>query len=294
MYQPPISINLQAKKGLNMLKYLSFLYPFYISFFLLTIGCSRPILKMPEPLPPIVKKYNSTKVYGHKSGMQNTGIYLRKGDIYSLFGTGKITRRPQSNDFLVPGSFTIGRIGNNSYFHLNVMDFYGYPQTASNSGKLYLGIPDGSMDEAGNALQPEYFKDNSGYFRVDIIVWQQWDWDQFVDFLEKLKLQDPDNEHIKSALSYNLWHKEFYFAKAKTTEEVEKIEKELEELKEEPVEAKEETKKSAPESETLPLATTSEAALEKKERVAQLEEKLSQLTATLAQLEEGRDERKVG
>ena len=73
-----------------MLKYLSFLCFFFISLILLTIGCSKPNLKMPDPLPSIVKLYEHTTIYGNRPGMQNTGVYLKKGDLYSVFGSGKI------------------------------------------------------------------------------------------------------------------------------------------------------------------------------------------------------------
>lgn len=269
-----------------MLKYLSVLCLFSVFFFLFTTGCSKPILKMVEPLPPIVKKYKTTKVYGHTPGMQNTGVYLKQGDIYSLFGSGEIKKRPTSPSGFIPGSHTIGRIGDEPFFNLHVMDFYGYPQAASNSGKLYLGVLDGKADEYGNSLQPDYFKNNSGYFNVDIIVWEREDWTQFVDFFEKLKLRDPDNEHLTAALSYTRKHKEFYLAEKNTTKEVKKIEREIEALKEKPEVTKKETTKGSSEGEPLPGETSSDPQLTKQERITYLETKLALLTATLTQLEE--------
>lgn len=273
-----------------MLKYLSFLCPLYISLVLLIIGCSKPIFEMPEPLPPIVKNYKHTTIYGTIPGMKNTGIHLEKGDAYSLFGRGEINTWPSNPDkkrgLVHPGRRTIARVGNNVYFRLSHWSFNGDPKVAYDSGKLHLGITDGKHDRYGNPLNPEYFKDNIGSIGVDIIVWEREDWVQIADFYEKLKKQDPNNKFVDNALARARALKEVYLAEVKATEEVEKVEKEIEELKEEPEGAKEETIKSAPESKTLPLATTPDAALEKKERMAQLEEKLAQLTATLAQLEE--------
>ena len=269
-----------------MLKYLSLFSLIPIFFFLFTTGCSKPVLKMPEPLPPIVKLYKNTKVYGHTPGMQNTGVYLNEGDIYSLFGSGVIITRPRSPSGFIPGSHAIGRIGNNPFFHLHVIDFYGYTQKASHSGKLYLGILDGRTDEYGNSLQPEYYKDNSGSFSVDIIVWEREDWARFLEFFEKLKLQDPDNEHLTAAISFAKRRKDFYLAETNTTKEVKKIEREIEALKKKPEVIKEETIKSASKEEPLPGETPSDPELTKQERITYLETKLAQLTATLSQMEE--------
>jgi hypothetical protein len=271
---------------LIMLKYPSLFSLSSIFFILFTIGCSRPILKMPEPLPPIVKEYKNTKVYGYTPGMQNTGVYLKEGDFYSLFGSGEIKKRPSSPSGHIPGSHTVGRIGNEPFFHLHVMDFYGYPQKATNSGKLYLGILEGETNEYGSSLQPDYYKNNSGHFNIDIIVWERGDWAQFVDFFEKLKLQDPDNQHLNAALSYARKQKEFYLAETNTTNEVKKIEREIETLKEKPDVTKAETIKGSSGEEPLPGATSSDPKLTKQERITYLETKLAQLTTTLTQLEE--------
>jgi len=222
--------------------------------------------------------------------MQNTGVHLEKDDIYSLFGKGEINAWPSNPDkkrgLVYPGRRTIARIGNNVYFRLDHWSFTGEPRVAYDSGKLHLGITDGERDKYGNAKNHEYFKDNIGSIGVDIIVWEREDWVQIADFYEKLKKQDPNNKFVDDALAQARKLKEVYLAEVKAAEEVEKVEKEIEELKEEPEGTKEETIKSAPESKTLPLATTSDTALEKKERVAHLEEKLAQLTETLTQLEE--------
>jgi len=273
-----------------MLKYISFLCLFFISVILLSIGCSKPILKMPEPIPPIVKQYKHTTVRGNIPWMQNTGVHLEKGDAYTLFARGEIDAWPSNPDkkrgLVFPGHRTIARIGNNPYFRLYHWAFTGEPKIAYDSGKLHLGITDGKRDRYGKPLNPDYFKSNTGSIGVDIIVWEREDYVQIVDFFKKLKKQDPNNKFVDNALAQARKLKEVHLAEVKATEEVEKVEKEIEELKEETEGAKEETIKSAPESKTLPLATTSEVALKKKERMTQLEEKLAQLTATLTQLEE--------
>jgi hypothetical protein len=106
---------------------------------------------MPEPLPPIVKKYKHTAVYGYIPGMQNTGVHLNEGDVYSVFGSGKINAWPSNPDkykgLVQPGWRTIAKIGDYFYFRMSPALFTGYPLIASRSGNLYLGIEDGKHDE---------------------------------------------------------------------------------------------------------------------------------------------------
>ena len=63
----------------------------FIFCFLILIGCSTPsILRIPEPLPPVIKEYKHITLYGFRPGMVNTEIYLDKDDLYSIFATGRI------------------------------------------------------------------------------------------------------------------------------------------------------------------------------------------------------------
>ena len=89
---------------------------FYISLFCLLMapGCSTaPILKMPKSLPPIVKEYKHITIYGNRSGMLDTGIYLNEKNPFSILATGTIDRKYWKNRFIKPedGWPLIARIG---------------------------------------------------------------------------------------------------------------------------------------------------------------------------------------
>jgi hypothetical protein len=61
-----------------------------ISSLLMITGCSkRPIVKMAEPLPPIIREYRHI-ILRSAPDMQNTAIYVDEGDIYSILATGSI------------------------------------------------------------------------------------------------------------------------------------------------------------------------------------------------------------
>ncbi len=247
----------------------SFFYVFIFSS-LVIIGCSRPILKMPKSLLPIIKEYRHITLYGNRPSMVNTGIHIKKGDFYSILATGSIDYWPQGG----PG-----------YLYHDVRPEQGWPlmvrigkvpcsdalpnkngsmEPSYYSGNLYLGIRNGDVDSYGKPLNPEYYQYASGSFSVDIIIWERDGFVQITDFLEKMKEKDPNNEAIIDVLADASYFKAIYLASKETSKEIEETKKEIEELKEVP----------------------SEMEARKEEKTAQLEARLAKLTETLAQLEE--------
>ncbi|MCK4815643.1 hypothetical protein KA005_07730, partial [bacterium] len=254
-------------------RFLSSLFYLLISSFLIIIGFTKPILKMPERLPTIVKEYKHTTLSGSHPGMVNTGIYVSKGNLYSILATGSISMsikypnvRPEH------GWPLMVRVGENLRFN-PLRGVNGIITYASYSGNLYLGIRRGDVDKYGEPLNPEWYHRNVGFFSVDIIVWEKEDWAQIADFFEKMKEREPDNKAIIDALYQANGRKEAYLAKAKALKEIEETKKELRKLKEKPEQEVQRAKPSPVEA-------------KKQDKVAQLETRLSKLTATLAQLED--------
>jgi len=258
---------------------LSFCYLFISSFLLIT-GCSKPILKMPESLPPIIKEYKHITLYGNRPGMRNTGIYFNEGDVYSILATGSIDLWPRGAPPLYkyhdvrpehawPFMMRIGNVPYKTPLWLT----NAFTTNSHWRGDLFLGIRDGDVDLYGRPLNPEYYDNNTGSFSVDIIVWGREDWVQITDFFEKMKEKDPTNKAIIDAFNQANSYKELYLAETKASKEIEKTKKELQELKEEPEREKEQ------------LESTT-GVLERQEKVEELETRLSKLTQTLAQLEE--------
>jgi hypothetical protein len=78
------------------------------------------------------------------------------------------------------------------------LHYYAPPSIAvRESGNIYLGIADGSTDSFGEPKNPEYYRDNKGYFVVDIIVWKKDDLVQIADFFQEIDRKDPQNQEIK-------------------------------------------------------------------------------------------------
>lgn len=220
----------------------------------MSIGCATPILppvlKMPKNLPPIIKVYKHITFYGD----MNTGIYLEKGEIYSII----------SNSYFMSSNLTV-KIGEEASI------FYAtYHDKASTSGYLHLSAPFKIKDPQS----------------IDIIVWEKEDWIQITDFFQKMKREDPNKEAIISALSEANKFKTIQVASKKTTQEIEETKEKIQELKGDPIKEKEQKATVEQEEKALPQIKTSMGELEKKEKIVKLEARLTKLVETLGQLEE--------
>lgn len=168
---------------------------FFILFLVLFIGCSKaPILKMPESPPPIVRYYKHITLYGNSPGMLNTGIYLNQGDLYSILAEGTVRLHPGRRTSPSERLYTI--IGKSHYFPALPSGIHTTISASDYSGNLYLGILDGGFTANGNALNPDRYKDNSGSFRVDILVWESDDILQIENFLVELDKRNPGNQTL--------------------------------------------------------------------------------------------------
>ena len=142
----------------------SMLCYFLIWSVLMICGCSSSVLPIKKNglLPPIVKEYGHISLFGNWPGMQDSGIYLNEGDIYSVLATGSIDMGvPKNNEKPESGFYgrgrLIARIGKANYFR----PLYGKKADkirAYNSGKLYFGIQVGNMTHSGEPLNRDYYR----------------------------------------------------------------------------------------------------------------------------------------
>jgi hypothetical protein len=163
----------------------------------------------------------------------------------------------------------VAKIGEGPYFDPIMTDL---TRTSDDSGNLYVGA------------NPSYrfYKDTSGFFSVDIIVWEREDWAQIVDFFERMKEINPENKIMNHALIQAKIRKEQF----KISNEIKQAKQEIEAFKEEPKEEAEQVFETTPEEMPTPRAKPLPADVEKQEKIALLEEKLTKLMETLSQLEE--------
>jgi hypothetical protein len=266
-----------------------------ICAFLTLLGCAKANLQMPEPLPPIVKEYKHVSILGGVPGMKNTGVYLEAGDIYSVIGTGRI-------DFWPGGDWSyqwhdvrpelgwpfMMRIGNNHKMH----PFYGIngiTMIASETGNIYLGYRSGPTTVYGEPLRPDYYRDDRGAFRVDIIVWKKPGWVQIKDFLTKISEKDPDNKAVLQVLKGVEAYESIYVAEEKAKKEIAATQKQISVLKKEAEqEEKPEAKPSSQEKQAAEVLPKEDKIVQLQARLAKLLEIQTQLDTMKTELEEER------
>ncbi|MBW1753934.1 MAG: WD40 repeat domain-containing protein, partial [Deltaproteobacteria bacterium] len=193
----------------------------FIYFLIVIIGCSAPVIQITQPLPDNVKEYKTIKIYGNIPGMKNTGIYLNEGDTFSILATGSIDLQ-----YGGPSSFKyhdvkpedgwpfMMRIGNKPY-KTPLQGKNAETLSADYSGNLYLGVRDGKVDLYGSPLQPHYYDDNYGHFKVHILIWAANDYVEMADFFKKLKESDPQNKSFNDAYHSAVQKKENFLYTSK-------------------------------------------------------------------------------
>ena len=270
------------------------------------LSCSAPNVKMPQPLPSIVKQYKHIKVLGNTGRMQKSGVYVNKGDVYSIVASGSI-------DFCVNGGCSHRNVRPSDLWVLeaNIGNKYFFTpkgtDKASYSGELAFKINDSRYD------------DNAGFFDIDIIVYNVDDYNKIVDFLIDLKRSDPKNKSIQNALENAIYKKTIYSNLVETSKEIEVTKKQIEELKMDPgktngnigvetdqsklkkdkkTEKEKEGDNESRDKTVANLSTNNESEkletystqISKDEKLARLEAKLASLMETLAELEGTKEE----
>ncbi len=244
---------------------LTRLYSLILYVFLIAYGCASPALNMPNPRPDIIKEYKSIRVEANDPFLSNTGIYIEKGEIYSILAKGNIQRWP-SGPWQGPGSKLLMLIGK------KIVSHNGYDTKKSeHSGEIKLGVHDGPFNyKTGQSDTPKRYKDNLGQFHVDIIIWKTNSYSQIAEFFANMKKEDPENIVIQAAFGYLNQYEKIELARKETSGEIEKTRKQLHEL--------------IDKSQTQNISSTEPT--QQNKAIIEIESKLAQLMKTLEQLDE--------
>ena len=193
-------------------------------------GCAGTVIKMPKPIPDIVSTYKSVIVKGDRAGMFKSGVQVKAGDYVIIMAKGEVDLWPGKSGYVFkPERILLYRLGKNSYAG-RYYGYYGFK--AGTSEDLYLGLIDGPMDPYGEPSKPDNYIGNTGYFVVDIIVWQKEDTIRIADFLEELSRHDPKNKELERFAQGHKYRKEYLLAEEKAKKEAEKTQKVTVALKE--------------------------------------------------------------
>ncbi len=195
------------------------------------------VLKMPKPLPDIVKNYKSVTIYSGRPGMHRTGVEVKQGDYITILAKGSINVWPaKGKEYQYgPKALLVFLLGEN-----DLMRLYRGPDLIEikESGGIYLGYRGSQMSSHGKPLNPDYFNDDMGSLSVDIIVWKTGDPKLMTEFLEKASSAQPKDEDLRQIAQAFRWQRTVLLALQKKREEVEEIKKELSTIESKKVEAK--------------------------------------------------------
>ncbi len=200
-------------------KELGFLFGIGLSLALLLIpmrNATSSVIKMPKPLPNIVKSYKSVKVVAGVPGMKYSGVEVGQGDFITILAKGMIDAWPSSFTVhsgmgshlalrTIDQSYQEGyRLGPKRLLLIRIgekdpMEYYRGPEIIEilEEGKIYLGYRGSEVDSSGEPLKPRYFDDDLGSFEVDIIVWKTKDANLMAKFLQETSLSQPKDKDLK-------------------------------------------------------------------------------------------------
>jgi len=286
------------------------------------------VLKMPASLPDIIKQYKSPALLAGTSGMKDSGIEVNQGDYITLLAMGTINVWPlgmsrgrfsssPTCDVQYPEGYLLGpkrlllfRLGEK-----NPVQIYTGPEIIEvrEKGKIYLGYRGSEIDNFGNAVKPDFYKDDTGGFNVDILVWKRKDPDSVGKFFDAVSSAQPKNIALKEMVKELRERQNVQLALEKKTKEVEELMKEIsiaKGRKESEIREKEESpppgptdKAKPPETkkQTFPIAKKPEKEktsptpvkespgmqdYEKDKRIEELTERLQKTVQALKELEE--------
>ena len=260
------SLKSQKEKPIKKCNIITRLNGLILYVFLFAYGCTSPVLNMPELEPDIIKEYKNITVRSNVPYFTNSGIHIKKGEIFSILAKGQIKLYPSSELWQGPGTRLAMTIGGNIVTH------NGYDTIKSEfEGEINFGVVDGPIDyKRGQAEKPEWYKNNFGHFNVDLIVWKTNNYSQIAKFFANKQKEDPDNIVIHAAFGYLNQYEKIELARKETSSEIEKTRMLLYELK-----GKYQTQKEP-----------SNGSVQQNKTITEAEYKLAQLTETLKQLDE--------
>lgn len=201
-------------------------------------GCATtatPVIKMAKPTPDIIKEYKSVVIWARNPGMVDTGVEIKKGDYVTILAEGEINIWPgrEGEGFIKePYGGLLFRIGKDSF----VVRYFGDELIPVDSeGHLYLGYVGSSIDKFGEPKNSADYRDDVGYFVVDIIVWETNDPILMAKFFDEASQRDPRKAALKEMFMNFETRKDLFVAEQEAEKELAEAEKAITDLQREEV-----------------------------------------------------------
>jgi hypothetical protein len=209
-----------------------------ISLITFIFGCSSspnfPV-DTRKTLPPVIKTYKHLTLRGGQVGMQKTGVFIEKNDLYTIMATGRIDfcpgRKCKLHDISPElGWPLIARIGSSQFFMPLPREKNSTSIESLLSGELFIGYQNQTGEQTklnGDPYFPKRYIDDAGSFSVDIIVWSTKDYIQVADFLSVQIHQNPESKALRDSQAYFNEVKKVILAEKKAAQEMETIQQEI-------------------------------------------------------------------
>ena len=233
-------MKLRCKHGPHFLKReLGFLFGIALALALLLIpveyansavmkqelrNSTSSVVKMPQPLPDIVKSHKSVFVDAGSPGMLNSGVQVKRGDYIIILAKGTIDLSPnlRGNYAYGPKVLLLYKLSEE-----DPVQRYQGPEIIAirESGNIYLGY-DANIPGPSPGRTALLTSNHTGFFYVDIIVWSTNDTNLVTKFLERASLSQPKDKELKELVQEFKKRQEVLVGLQEKTKEVEEIEKE--------------------------------------------------------------------
>jgi len=220
-------MKLRCKHGPHFLKReLGFLFSFASAITVL-LGfagfADSSVIKMPKPLPDIVKSYRSVNsIPPGRPTLQDTYVKVSKGDYVTILAKGQIIIW---GNIYGPKTILVYQLGEKaSVRKYNGPELIEVPE----NGGFYLGYEEGvNVLLAQRGVYTGASLMFSGFFDVDIIVWKTKDPNLIAKFLEEASLAQPKDKDLKEMAQEFKKRQEVLAGLQEKAKEVEEIKEEL-------------------------------------------------------------------
>ena len=232
---------------------------------LISACATAPLKNQPQQIMQNFKYYERITVYGSKPPWTKTNIIAQKGEIIIFLASGEVSvnpNRPKSSAW----QRLVFRIGKNMFpqpIYRSYLETFDFAVIAQESGQLELAVHDWINHEKINY---DLYKNNTGFFLVDIFVIDKNNEEIVPDLLNDLAQSNPQDHIFKNNVEKFIRQSKLYFATKKTKKEIAETKEEIQQIAEQF------------ESEDKAVISSAQNELEiMKVKLAQLSEQLEQL-----------------
>jgi len=163
-----------------------FCFPVLIIFLSLISSCSQITYNLPDLKSESIEDYKYLFLAGEDRGIRNTGVYVKKGNLYSIVASGIISSTPPMTHVLDKRKFEP-----KSKLKVRI------------AGKIQKIPPINATLVAQDTGEISVFTKNppnqriSGGYKITIIVWSTRNLDYIADYFKNAELANPEQEQLE-------------------------------------------------------------------------------------------------